>query len=162
MFVIPLFATLCALFVFYIYMKRRNHFWKERGVPTVDANFVFGVSHDFLTGRRSLEQIHEDIYNKAGTDEPFVGFYNLLKPGLLVRDPALIRQITTTDFSQFHERSLASSSPGLLAYSVNALHGEEWKVLRQKLVTIFSSSKLKKMHGLIEECAELLVEHHLR
>jgi cytochrome P450 len=113
-------------------------------------------------GRRSFEQIHEYIYKAANPDESYVGMYNILKPVLFIRDPELIHQITVKDFSYFHDRQKATKAGGRLIYSVAALDGEEWKSVRNKLIPTFSSSKMRKMYSLIEECAEMLVEQHLR
>ena len=92
----------------------------------------------------------------------YVGTYNALKPALFIRDPELIRQITVKDFSHFHDRRKAPKVGGRLIYSVDALEGEEWKDVRNKLLPSFSAGKIKKMYGLIEECAELLVDQHFR
>jgi cytochrome P450 len=152
----------CALVAFYFYARKRNNYWKERGINVVKTNFFFGTSFDFLRGRRSLEQIHEDIYNGANPDESYVGMYNVLKPVLFLRDPELIHQITVKDFSYFHDRQKAPQAGGRLIYSVAALEGEEWKSVRNKLIPTFSSSKMRKMYALIEECAEMLVDQHFR
>lgn len=152
---------LSVIVAFYFYVKKCNNYWKERGIVTVNTNFVFGTLLDFLIGRRSIEQIHEDIY-KTEPNEPYVGIYNMLKPVLLIRDPELIHRITVNDFSYFHDRQKTSTEGGRLIYSVAALGGEEWKTVRNKLIPTFSTGKMRKMYDLIDECAKMLVEQHLR
>lgn len=157
-----LFLVLCALVAFYFYVKQCNNYWKRRGVDTVKTNLLFGSSFDFLMGRRSLEQVHEDIYRATDPNTRYVGIYNVLKPVLFVRDPELIHQITVKDFSYFHDRQKAPKVGGRLIYSVASLDGDEWKNVRNKLIPTFSTSKMKKMYGLIEESVESLVDQHLR
>ena len=153
---------LCALTALYLYVRRCNNYWDKHGIVTVKTNFFFGTQFDFLTGRRSVEQVHHDIY-KSAPNEPYVGIYSVLRPVLLIRDPELIRQITVTDFSYFNNRGdLAGTSGGRLVYSVFALRGEEWKTVRSKLMPTFSGNKLRKMYPLVEGCAKMLMENHLR
>jgi cytochrome P450 len=153
----------CSVIAFYFYAKKCNNYWKERRIDVVRTNFLLGTSFDFLTGRRSLEQIFERIYREAKPGRPYVGVYNMLKPLLFVRDPDLIHRITVKDFSHFRDRNESPpKDASRLIYSVASLQGDEWKTVRNKLVSAFSSSKMKKMYGSVEECAEMLVEHHLR
>jgi len=158
-----LILILCALVaVIYYYLKKCNNYWNEHGIVSVKTNFFFGTSYDFLIGRRSLEEINDDIY-KAEPDQPYVGVYNLLKPVLFIRDPDLTHRITTSDFSYFQNRGEeAATAGGRLVYSVFALPGEEWKIVRNKLMPTFSSSRMRKMYVLIEECAKMLMENHFR
>mgnify|MGYP000907628393 CR=1 FL=1 len=152
----------CALIAFYFYVKKCNNYWHERGVTTVKTNFLFGTSYDLLLGRGTFEDIYDRIYH-AKPHEPYVGVYNLLKPVLFIRDPALIHQITVKDFSYFHERLKRSADAGgLFDKTVDKMEEEEWKTVLNKLLPIFSGSKMKRMYNLIQECADLLVEEHLR
>lgn len=155
------FLSFLALLAFYFYVKKCNNYWKERGVKTVNTNFLFGTSFDVFLGRRSIQQVNEDIYEKA-KPEPYVGVYNLLKPMMFIRDPQLINQITVKDFSHFYKRRNAGLGGGRLSYSVADLDGEEWKTVRNTLIPTFSSSKLRNMYDLMEECSKMLVEQYFR
>lgn len=153
---------MCVFIAVYFYVKKCNNYWSEHGITTVKTNFFLGTSYNFVTGRGSLEEIHDAIY-KAKPDEPYVGVYNILRPVLFIRDPELIHQVTVKDFTYFQNRGEeAATTGGRLVYSVFALRGEEWKTVRNKLIPTFSSSKLKKMYSLIERCAQMLMENHLR
>lgn len=153
---------LCTITALYLYVRQCNNYWKKHGIVTVKTNFFLGTSYEFLTGRRSFEQVNHDVY-KAAPDEPYVGVYNILRPVLFIRDPELIHQVTVKDFSSFHHRGEeAATSGGRLVYSVFALRGEEWRTVRNKLMPTFSGSKMRKMYRLIEGCAEMLTENHFR
>ena len=110
-----------------------------------------------------MNEVNEYIYNAAPNDELYVGVYSFLKPMLFIRDPHLAHEISVRDFNYFQDRLKEQpSANGRLIYGVPGLRGEEWRMVRNKLVPAFSSGKLKKMYSLIDECAELLVEYHLR
>jgi len=152
---------LWALIAFYFYLKKCNSFWKERGVTTVKTNYFLGISYDYLMGRVSLEKMYENIY-EANPNEPYVGVYNVLEPVLFLRDPELFHQITVRDFSHFRARQHTSDISSILMKNLAFLEGKDWKTMRQKLLPTFTNNKLKRMCVLVEECADLLIQHRFK
>ncbi|KAK7788574.1 hypothetical protein R5R35_000159 [Gryllus longicercus] len=102
----------------------------------------------------------ESLYNSFG-DKPFVGFWRFRKPGLVIKDPEVVKTILFQDFKNFHQNGfrvdphldpLVHKNPFMIA-------GEEWKTTRQTLTPSFTNSKLKPLLPLMEEVAAELVQY---
>ena len=157
-----LLLILCALFTFYLYLRKRQKYWTELGVPSVDRKFLFEIAWDYPRGHRSLEEITEDVYWST-PNAPFLGSYSaLMRPILFVRDPEIIYRLTIKDFNHFPIRQPPLTAGGRLIHNLMLLAGEEWKTVRSKLMPTFSRRKLKGMYHLVEECAQTLVDEHFR
>ena len=157
-----LLLILCALFTFYLYLRKRQRYWTELGVPSVDRKFLFEIAWDYPRGHRSLEEITEDVYWST-PNAPFLGSYSaLMRPILFVRDPEIIYHMTIRDFSHFPVRQQPLNGGGPLTNNVTLLAGDEWKTVRSKLIPTFSKSKLKGMYNLVEECTAMLAKEYFR
>lgn len=68
----------------------------------------------------------------------------MLKPAILVRDPDLIRNITTTDFYSFHRNDVAISKryDPLSANDPAFAVGDKWRESRKTMSPMFSQSKV--------------------
>ena len=131
-------------------------FWKKRGVPGPKPTVPFGNYGDVVFQRRSAPHLLMDLYNEYKS-EPFIGYFLGSSPKLLLIDPDLIKSVFIRDFDVFNGRGLAINEDiePLAAHLVN-LDGTRSKDLRHKLTPVFTSSKLKKMFYLIEECCDNL------
>lgn len=75
-------------------------------------------------------------------------------PLLFVKDPAVIRQITTGDFDHFADHKLFNTSADdLMAQSLPMLSGDRWRRMRATLSPAFTGSKMRQMFGAISSCA---------
>lgn len=140
----------------YFYGLYNLSYWRRKNVSEYgNKHFLFGSFQDVFRQKTSAPNLLHKIYTEG--KEPFVGFYMLQKPALLIRDADLIRQMFVRDFNVFSNHFFGSSSSDpITSKNLFSLQGSEWKYLRTKLSPIFTSGKLKKLFLLIIESSELM------
>jgi cytochrome P450 family 6 len=99
------------------------------------------------------------IYNEH-SDKPYVGIISFDKPGLLIRDPELVKKILVKDFQTFMDRIalFEGKLDPLFGNSMPMLKGQIWHHLRTKLTPVFTSSKMKMMFYLVDSCGKELAD----
>jgi cytochrome P450 family 9 len=146
-----------------IYYKliRPCSYWKDRGVKHARSWPLVGSMGAVVLKRRPFATVSLDLYNKY-PEERYVGYMQFTQNFLLIRDLDLIKKITTQDFNHFqsHVRFGQSDSDPLLSKNLLFMSGEEWKSLRSSLSPAFTSSKMRNMYLMVEECAENFVNHY--
>lgn len=153
---LAMFFLVCSLlgFLLFLYLKKFSSFWRNKGVPSTSPHLLFGDIWKLILGTRPASLVYEDIY-KAFPNEQFVGFYEFLKPNLLIKDPQLIESILVKDFSHFANRvQIKDEKSNFLGKSMFFMKSEHWKGLRGKMVTSFSASKMKVMFTMMNKCAD--------
>ncbi|CAH1369189.1 unnamed protein product [Tenebrio molitor] len=109
--------------------------------------------------RHCMGEIFSDIYFK--TVRPFIGFFVLDKPCLLLRNPQIIKRILINDFQYFYDRNILNNKRDdpIATHVLFILKNPEWKEVRSKITPIFTSSKIKVMSKLMENVAEEMVHY---
>jgi cytochrome P450 family 6 len=109
--------------------------------------------------RHCMGEIFSDIYSK--TMNPFVGFFILDKPCLLIRDPKIIKRILINDFQYFYDRNILNNKRDdpIATHVLFVLKNPEWTEIRSKITPVFTSSKIKTMSKLMEEVAQEMVNY---
>lgn len=143
--------------VLYFYNKRSFNYWAKRGVKFEKPILFFGNILDTYLLRKSITQGFEELYKKY-PNEKVVGFFRSTTPGLLIRDPELVKRVLITDFVHFYERGIHPDKKSLepLLSNLFFAEGDLWRLLRQRMTPAFTSGKLKAMFPLIVERAEQL------
>ncbi|KAF2892017.1 hypothetical protein ILUMI_14156, partial [Ignelater luminosus] len=155
--ILVLIATV--VFTYFVLIKPLNY-WSDRDVP----QYKFWITWiEMLLGFISYRSISENI-EKVYNDFPgkrYCGLYQFFIPGLFLRDPDLIKQLTVKDFDHFtdHYQMLPENSEPLWEKNLFSLRGEKWRNMRSTLSPSFTSSKMKIMFGLISECAKQFVAY---
>jgi cytochrome P450 family 9 len=92
-----------------------------------------------------------------------IGGFDFREPMYFIRHPDLVKQIGIKDSDHFvdHREFFNSDSDPLFARSLFALTGQKWSEMRITLSPVFTSSKMRGMFNLMEECGEKLA-HHIR
>ena len=86
-------------------------------------------------------------------DKKMVGFHAFGRPGLLINDLDLAKQILITDFDHFPNRRpfkvevFHAQYDKIFKKFLFATEGEEWKQLRSIVSPIFTSGKLREVVG---------------
>ncbi|EFN67669.1 Probable cytochrome P450 6g2, partial [Camponotus floridanus] len=81
----------------------------------------------------------KELYDQA-KGLPYIGFYVLDKPFLLVRDRELIKNILIKDFNIFYDRyNIAYPDDQLGCNNLFFIRNPVWKMLRMKLTPFFTS-----------------------
>ncbi|XP_033639403.1 cytochrome P450 3A13-like [Asterias rubens] len=87
-----------------------------------------------------------------------VGFISAFGPTLLISDLKILRQILGPDFKNFHNRPIGGISQSKRLHSMLiTLRDEKWKNMRSVISPAFTSSKIRKMGAILNECAEELL-----
>lgn len=78
-------------------------------------------------------------------DVPYFGYYKLLTPGIVVRDPELVKSVLIKDFAAFQENDhkLSEKSDPLLARNPFFLSGDEWQTERKNITPSISPAKVR-------------------
>ncbi|KAJ3641252.1 hypothetical protein Zmor_027766 [Zophobas morio] len=142
----------------YYLIKLNYQYWEKRKVPGPKPSFLVGNLGKVFTLRMSAGDTYTKIYNDY-PDEEMVGIYRGTSPVLLLRDPELIKEVTTKSFSSFHDNDvdILKENDPIFGRNPFALKGEEWKVVRGQLTPGFTSGKMKWLFPLMEEvCTELV------
>ncbi|XP_075210857.1 putative cytochrome P450 6a17 [Lycorma delicatula] len=142
--------------IFYRFWTKNYNYWKDRNVPCLEPVFPFGNGKDFILSTRFVGLVFKDLYFKL-KGLKFGGYILMRRPGLLLRDPEIIKQIMTKDFNYFTDRgnTVDEENDPLTAHLFN-LCGEKWRKLRIKLTPTFTSGKMKTMFYLIKTCSKQL------
>ncbi|KAF2903664.1 hypothetical protein ILUMI_02505 [Ignelater luminosus] len=158
----PLFLLVVLLLCIFIRKKIKQSFqyWKERGVPHVKAWTIFGNMTSVVFRQKAFANLLQNVYNQY-SNQRYFGFYQFLKPTLVIRDIELIKQICIKDFDKFPDHSdfLPEESDPFWKRGLFAMEGKVWHDMRNVLSPAFTSSKMKGMFHLMTECAEKFVDH---
>ncbi|KAL1116771.1 hypothetical protein AAG570_005243, partial [Ranatra chinensis] len=135
---------------------KRYSYWTSLGIKQASGIVpFFGNTLEVATSRISLGQFYMNLYF-AFPEEPAVGYYDLVRPVIVVRDPGLVEKVLVKDFSHFVDRT----APGAVDEEANptdlglvSLTGNRWRRVRQKLVPTFTAAKLKRMFPQMAACS---------
>ncbi len=104
-----------------------------------------------MTGKVHMSYHLNELYEKYGRSEPYVGTFFLGRPILVVNDMDAIRRILVGDFDHFQDRrhfdigNDSSEANRIMANMVTLLRGERWRAARNALSPAYTSGKLKNM-----------------
>ncbi|CAK1552461.1 unnamed protein product [Leptosia nina] len=68
-------------------------------------------------------------------------------------DPTNVQHILASDFHSFNHRGITISKDDLLADNILLMNGNRWKLVRQNLTPLFTSTKLRAMYYIIDKSA---------
>ncbi|XP_077262105.1 cytochrome P450 6k1-like isoform X2 [Temnothorax americanus] len=147
------------IIIAYLYMTRNFKYWKKRGVLEIPPTPFVGNFMECLLLQKAPSYFLKDLYERA-KDEPYIGFYIFDKPFLLLRDHELIKHVLIKDFNIFFDRYATGNPNDRIGHAtLFFLKNPAWKIIRTKLSSFFTSSKLKNMFGLMLECGKHLDEY---
>jgi hypothetical protein len=144
----------------YFYFIRNFSFWKNLGVPFVKPVPFFGSLKDCVLQRVCIGKHLKKIYAEH-SDEPYVGIFSFDNPGLLIRDPELVKNILVRDFQNFMDRQISADekTDPLWASTMFMIKGQRWHKLRTSLTPLFSTRKMKMMFCLVDVCGKELAAY---
>lgn len=140
-----LFFAIALLSLSYLWLRHRFSYWERRGVKGPKPVFVFGNLLKQLTFQEHISVAHKRWHNTYN-DVPYVGFYKLFQPSLMIRDPELQREILVKAFMNFHTNDVAISDDDVLLKSNPFFStGEEWRQSRAQFGMFFSANKIRSV-----------------
>ncbi|XP_058830801.1 probable cytochrome P450 6d4 [Topomyia yanbarensis] len=144
-----------------VYLLLLHHFsyWKRHGIAQLGPSFVFGDVGQFIRQQHCIGVMCSKLY-EISKNLPYVGIYVSFRPGMLINDPQMIKDITVRDFEHFHDRGLhVNEEKDPLSCHLFALGGEKWKHHRSKLSPTFTSGRLKEMLPIMMDVGKVLQKH---
>ncbi|CAO1397605.1 unnamed protein product [Diamesa serratosioi] len=149
------------IFIGIVIILLNNHaftYWKRKGFVQLQPEFLFGDVKDIVTLKKHLSKGIDDLYLRS-KQHAIVGIYLMYKKVILVNDPELMHNILTRDFEYFTDRGLfVDEIHDPLSGNLFSLAGEKWKIIRTKLLPMFSAMKLKEMFPIVQETGDKLQE----
>nr|XP_050868693.1 cytochrome P450 6a2-like isoform X2 [Vespula vulgaris] len=136
---------LCGIIALYIYWRRIYSYWDRQGIPEAPYSLpIVGHLLPLLLMQKNISQLAVSWYERYKNDS-MVGYYDGMVPGLLIRDPELIKTVLQTSFTSFHENAMKVDQEvdPLMAKNPFFTKGDEWLVGRKRLTYAFSSMRLK-------------------
>lgn len=131
--------------------------WSRHGIPYLVPSLPFGNLADTMLRKSSFGQNISDLYAK--TSAPLIGLYLLWRPAILLREPALVKQVLGVDFAYFHDRGIYTRPEAdPISDSIFAMTGHRWRKLRSQLTPMFTAGRMKNMLPTVYEKADHLVE----
>lgn len=94
----------------------------------------------------------------------YYGIYMFSKPGLVIRDLDLIKQVTVKDFDHFtdHSAIFPEEVDKLMGKNLFSMKGQRWREMRATLSPAFTSSKMRGMFMLMSDCAKDVANYLLK
>lgn len=152
------FVILSTVMFVYWYFTKNFDYWETRNVPYIKPLLFFGNIFSVIRGKQSIAECLRSLYES--TDKPFLGFFLLNEPFLLLRDTKLINNVLSTHFHHFTDRTVVDNESDRYGRHFLLLSsGEKWKPLRTLLTPVFSTAKTKSMIPLISEVSDRFVEY---
>ncbi|CAK1552459.1 unnamed protein product [Leptosia nina] len=152
MFGLVLGLSVLILLLIYVSGRYNENYWNKRKVKFYHRNKVTGIFWDYLTKDRAFFEYLYEIY-KEYQSEPAIGLGGLLTPTLYVMDPTNVQHVLASDFHSFNHRGITISEGDLLANNILLMNGNRWKLVRQNLTPLFTSTKLRAMYYIIDKSA---------
>ncbi|XP_045542467.1 cytochrome P450 6B5-like [Papilio machaon] len=144
--------------IYYLIGIYNEVYWKKRGIKLYSKNKVLGPLGEFVISKRAMFQIFSDIY-KMYPDEPVVAVASLFTPALYVKDVTNVHHVLNVDFNSFSHRGFEVNEGDQLADNVLFMNGNRWKLMRQNMTPLFTSTKLKSMYYILDRSALDFVEY---
>lgn len=146
-------ATIVVLLIVHQYLLRNWNFFRRRNVPFVRGLPFLGIYDWAIFGKEDLASTYGRCYDKYPT-EKFIGIYEMGgKPSYLIRDPELVRHITTDAFDCFmnHHVQIDAQSDPLFSRSLFVLRDRRWQDMRAILTPAFTGTKTRLLFSLLSD-----------
>ncbi|XP_077289276.1 cytochrome P450 9e2-like isoform X2 [Arctopsyche grandis] len=150
---------LIVLVLLYHYYTATHNYFREKGIPFKKPKIIVGNIAERIFLKISFHEFNIAIY-KYFDGLPYGGYFEGRRPLLLIRCPELLKTIMIKDFDHFVDRNtiMNSRAPDSIKKMLINLKGKEWKGVRAILTPAFSSSKLRGMENLVQQCGRQMVE----
>ncbi|XP_062564161.1 probable cytochrome P450 6a14 [Armigeres subalbatus] len=140
-----IYLVLPAVWLLYIYFRRKYSYWADRNVPHAPGSLPLGTFNGMGT-KYHFTEIMQQVYDQYHKAHKAVGMYLSVKPILFVTDLDLIKKILVKDFNSFRDRGMYyNEKDDPLSAHLFSIEGERWRFLRNKLSPTFTSGKIKYM-----------------
>ncbi|XP_055539815.1 cytochrome P450 9e2-like [Wyeomyia smithii] len=140
---------------FYRWSIATFDYFERRSVPYRKPIPLFGNFWHLFTGKIHSNDVISEGY-RLFPNARFSGVFAFRRPGYLIHDPELIKQITIKDFDHFtdHANNLTEDVDPLVGRALFFNTGNHWRLGRSGLSPAFTGSKMRNMFELISTYSE--------
>ncbi|CAM4923275.1 unnamed protein product [Rotaria socialis] len=144
----------------YFYLTRNHKYWQKRGVPGPQPWPFFGtyLKQFFVPFLETEIAMVQSIWQNLWVNFLHQRIYDGSKPGIIVGDPDLIKQIMVKDFHIFTNRRPVKTTHPIMSKFLSSLVGEEWKRVRSIVTPTFTSSKMKNLFHIMKNSSNDMLE----
>ncbi|CAH1395601.1 unnamed protein product [Nezara viridula] len=150
-------VVVCCFLYLGLILWKANTYWEVRGVKHFKPWPLVGNLARALKFNRHVSFFYDEIY-KAFPTERMVGMYEFLTPTLIIRDPTLVENVLVREFSTYPDHGPLFFEPSSISYeSIFTITGIRWRALRNKLLTSFSTGKMKAIFpDIVRSCQSVV------
>lgn len=138
----------------YVYYWNKHSFWRRRSIKTPTSIPIFGNFHQLALIPRQILEV--EWPKKCGR---LYGYYVGTQPVLVCADANLLRKICIKDFNVFPNHFFLGVPNRFQKRILIFQKDDHWRGMRAILSPTFSSSKIKIMFKLFNECCNDLVDN---
>ncbi|XP_058794408.1 cytochrome P450 6g1-like [Phymastichus coffea] len=154
-----IFILFIILLIIYCYLKRLHSHWENQNVPSLlNPNTILGHMLPVITLQENIAEFVGKAYKNFNSS--VVGFYFMRKPGIIVRDPDLVKSVLQTNFSSFHNNFIKISDkndPILIKNPFFTSDFNLWRERRNRISNNLSSKKIKYLFVISQEVCNKMI-----
>ncbi|XP_065080340.1 probable cytochrome P450 9f2 isoform X1 [Ochlerotatus camptorhynchus] len=144
----------------YHYVAKKYQYFLTKPIPCIKPTFLLGIYDQVFFKKVKLVFGSKVLYNSF-PDAKIIGYYTVMEPTYMVRDPEMIKKITIKDFDHFTDRSPvlpsaygeSTTEDSLFFNSLFSLRGQKWRDMRSTLSPAFTGSRIRQMFELVSDRA---------
>lgn len=131
----------------YLFVQWRYTYWKRLKVPHPEPTFLVGNVGQSLTMTSHISLLVEKWY-KDFPNAPYVGYYKILNPGIIVRDPDLVKDVLIGNHFSFHvnEQDFSKKFDPLMQHNPFVATNESWRKSRSVLTPLLTLYKVSYLN----------------
>ncbi|XP_045479784.1 cytochrome P450 6k1-like [Harmonia axyridis] len=149
------------LFLVLLYIYSIPNLWKNKNIDFVPPFPVVGNFLNTILRTEGIGEIIKKNYDGYDSSTPYFGMYFFRTPFLVIKSRELVKTVLVKDFSHFPNRPTYADEyiDPWSTKTLLTLRNEEWRSLRNKLSTVFTSGKMKMMIHLMKEVSDQMEEY---
>ncbi|XP_059612640.1 probable cytochrome P450 6a13 [Phlebotomus argentipes] len=138
----------------FLWQKWIFAFWRRSGVPGPSPSLFGGNLGSVIAQREHIGILTNKWYNDY-SKVPYIGYYKVFKPAIMVRDVELLKNVLVNDYAYFAANDFASNdTTPFLQYDES-----KWKVGRTVASHMFTTARLKAIFSRMQRTGEKLIEY---
>ncbi|GAB0097768.1 Cytochrome P450 [Sergentomyia squamirostris] len=156
---IAIFLVLCG--VFYFWLKWNFSYWKRHHVPGPEPSLIVGNLGKVITQKDHIG-LMADAWYKKYSNAPYVGYYKVFTPAIMVRDVELVKNVLIKDFTSFLSNDVTTNDDPNDLLSGNPFiqtDEQKWKLSRAIMSPMFTTNKMKSILPLMQSACDKLIKY---
>nr|XP_033323905.1 cytochrome P450 9e2-like [Megalopta genalis] len=135
-------------------------YWKRRRAPRLPTAPMLGSGWQMFFRKMSIPEFSQYQYDYR-KDVRYIGSMDFFTPTVVIRDPALIRDLGIKYFEHFtdHQNFVDEEMDPIFGKNVFSLRGERWREMRNTLSPTFTASKMRFMFELVSKCCKEFTDY---